>query len=199
MNHLGEALLDDATPPVEVLFVYNCNPLATMPDQTRVRAGLAREDLFTVVFDQVLTDTARYADVVLPATTFLEHRELSRGYGAFALHLAEPVVDPVGEARPNYEVFAELAGRLGVGECRGRDRHACSGSAPACPRPLRRAAMHTTPRRRRPGRTAGPDRGRPGRKRGPAHPPVPEALARAGPALQLRGRPGRRPSTRLRA
>ena len=71
-----------AEPPVELLFVYNCNPLATLPNQEQVRAGLEREDLFTVVFDQVLTDTARYADVVLPATTFLEHAELSRGYGA---------------------------------------------------------------------------------------------------------------------
>ena len=116
MNQLGEALSSLDDPPVACLFVYNSNALATTPRQALVRRGLEREDLFTVVFDAVLTDTARYADLVLPATTFLEHRELSRGYGAFVLHLAEPVVDRVGEARPNYEVFAELAVRAGVAE-----------------------------------------------------------------------------------
>lgn len=114
MNVLGEALLA-ASPPVRVLFVYNCNPLATMPDQERVRRGLAREDLFTVVFDAVRTDTARYADVVLPATTFLEHHEMSRGYGAMVLQRSQPVIAPVGEARPNFAVFADLCGRLGLG------------------------------------------------------------------------------------
>jgi anaerobic selenocysteine-containing dehydrogenase len=85
-----------------------------MPDQEKVRAGLAREDLFTVVFDQVMTDTARYADVVLPATTFLERREVSRGYGAMVLHDARPAIAPVGESRSNHEVFAELCRRLGL-------------------------------------------------------------------------------------
>lgn len=115
MNRLGEALLTYDAPPVSVLFVYNANPMSTTPDQERVRAGLRREDLFTVVFDQVLTDTARFADVLLPATTFLEHRELSRGYGAMVLMRGGAVIPPVGEARPNYEVFAELARRLGLG------------------------------------------------------------------------------------
>jgi anaerobic selenocysteine-containing dehydrogenase len=113
MNQMGDALLD-LEPPVRVLFVYNCNPLATLPDQQRVRRGLEREDLFTVVFDPVRTDTARYADLLLPATTFLEHHELVKGYGAFALHRSAPVIAPVGEARPNYEVFAELCDRLGL-------------------------------------------------------------------------------------
>src|SRR5262249_30255578 len=99
---------------VELLFVYNCNPAVTMPDQTRVLRGLAREDLFTVVFDPVLTDTARHADVVLPAAAFLERRELSRGYGALVLQDAEAVVEPAGEARPNHEVFGELCRRTGV-------------------------------------------------------------------------------------
>src|ERR1051326_2595447 len=76
MNRLGEALEPDAAAPVRFLFVYNSNALTTAPRQERVRAGLSREDLFTVVFDQVMTDTARFADVVLPATAFLEHREL---------------------------------------------------------------------------------------------------------------------------
>jgi anaerobic selenocysteine-containing dehydrogenase len=114
MNHLGRALTEYDSPPVKVLFVYNCNPLVTMPDQNRVLKGLEREDLFTVVFDQVMTDTAGYADVVLPATTFLEHYDVARGYGAYSVQLVRPVIDAVGEARPNPEVFAALARRLGV-------------------------------------------------------------------------------------
>jgi anaerobic selenocysteine-containing dehydrogenase len=85
-----------------------------MPDQQRVRRGLEREDLFTIVFDPVRTDTAGYADLLLPATTFLEHHELARGYGALALQAAAPVIAPVGEARPNYQVFADLCHRLGL-------------------------------------------------------------------------------------
>ncbi len=113
MNLAGEALLS-ARPPVELLFVYNSNPLMTLPEQEKVRRGLEREDLFTVVFDPVMTDTARYADVVLPATTFLERMEISRGYGAMALQEALAVIRPVGESRPNHEVFAELCRRTGV-------------------------------------------------------------------------------------
>ncbi len=113
MNRLGAALLG-AEPPVQALFVYNSNALATAPNQALVRRGLEREDLFTVVFDQVMTDTARYADVVLPATSFLEHHEVSRGYGAYVLHVTAPAADPPGEARANYQVFAELAVRCGV-------------------------------------------------------------------------------------
>src|SRR6185436_2513179 len=105
MNRLGEDLLERHDPPVTVLFVYNCNPVATMPNQEKVLRGLAREDLFTIVFEQVWTDTARLADLVLPATTFLEHDEMSRGYGAMLLHRISAVAEPVGEARPNYEVF----------------------------------------------------------------------------------------------
>jgi anaerobic selenocysteine-containing dehydrogenase len=112
MSQLGRVLASDMDPPVSLLFVYNCNPVATAPDQRAVRAGLLREDLFTVVYEQVMTDTARYADVLLPATTFLEHRELRRGYGAMRMIDARPAVAPVGEARPNYEVFAELLRRL---------------------------------------------------------------------------------------
>lgn len=120
MNRVGEALTGSADPgglsgpPVSVLFVYNCNPLMSLPDQERVRRGLLREDLFTVVFDPVSTDTARYADVVLPATTFLEHDDLSNGYGALALQRVVPVVPPAGEARPNVTVFADLLRRLGL-------------------------------------------------------------------------------------
>ncbi len=81
MNELGRALLEYANPPVNVLFVYNCNPAVTAPDQRRVLRGLAREDLFTVVFDQVMTDTALFADVALPATTFLEGYDFAKAYG----------------------------------------------------------------------------------------------------------------------
>jgi anaerobic selenocysteine-containing dehydrogenase len=113
MNRLGEVLLE-GEPAVEVLFVYNCNPLATMPNQEKVRRGLAREDLFTIVFEQVWTDTARWADLVLPATHFLEHSELVRGYGSYLLQRSGPVVAPAGEARSNPEVFGGLVGRLGL-------------------------------------------------------------------------------------
>ena len=112
MNHLGRALTEYADPPVNVLFVYNCNPAATVPDQHRILRGLVREDLFTVVFEQVMTDTALYADVVLPATTFLEGYDFSKGYGPISLDLGRPVVDAVGEARTNADVFGALCTRL---------------------------------------------------------------------------------------
>jgi anaerobic selenocysteine-containing dehydrogenase len=114
MNHLGRALTEYDNPPISVLFVYNCNPLATVPDQNRVRRGLERDDLFTVVYEQVVTDTAPYADVLLPATTFLEHYDIAKGYGAYHFHLVQPVVAAVGESRPNQEVFRELGVRLGL-------------------------------------------------------------------------------------
>jgi anaerobic selenocysteine-containing dehydrogenase len=116
MNHLGRVLTGDAAPPVKVLFVYNCNPAATMPDQNRVLKGLTREDLFTVVFEQVMTDTAAYADVVLPATVFLEHYDVARGYGPLSLQMVQPVTDAVGEARPNAQVFGEILSALGLGD-----------------------------------------------------------------------------------
>jgi anaerobic selenocysteine-containing dehydrogenase len=115
INRVGRALLE-ADPAVRVLFSYDCNPLTTLPDQTRVRRGLAREDLFTVVFDQVMTDTARWADVLLPATTFLEHDDLTRGYGAMVAHRIRPVLPAVGSARPNWMVFEALCERLGLHE-----------------------------------------------------------------------------------
>ena len=113
MNRLGE-VLTSPKPSVGLLFVYNCNPLATMPRQDLVRQGLGRDDLFTVVFEQVMTDTARFADVLLPATTFLERAEMARGYGAYVLQRAPAVIDPVGQARSNHDVFAELCRRTGV-------------------------------------------------------------------------------------
>ena len=114
MNHLGRALTEYDDPPVNVLFVYNCNPAATVPDQRRVIRGLEREDLFTVVFEQVMTDTALYADVVLPNTTFLEGYDFAKGYGPISLDLGRPVIDAVGEARTNADVFGDLSTRLGL-------------------------------------------------------------------------------------
>jgi anaerobic selenocysteine-containing dehydrogenase len=115
MNHVGRELTTPSSTPIRSLFVYNCNPAVTLPDQARVLEGLARTDLFTVVFDQVLTDTATYADVILPATTFLEHYDYAKGYGAMSLQLAKPVIEPVGDSRANNDVFLDLVRRLGLG------------------------------------------------------------------------------------
>ena len=114
MNHLGRALTEYTDPPVKMLFVYNCNPAVTLPHQNLVLEGLKRKDLFTVVFDQVMTDTARWADLVLPATTFFEHYDIALSYGHGNLQLVQQVIEPVGEARPNTDVFSELATRLGL-------------------------------------------------------------------------------------
>src|SRR6059058_5231045 len=125
MIRLGRALTDpDMRPPVKALYVYSSNPAAVCPNQTVVLRGLAREDLFTVVHEQVLTDTAHYADVVLPATTSMEHADLYRSYGQFYLQYAEPVLVPQGEARSNWDVFAALATALGLADehyARGHD------------------------------------------------------------------------------
>ena len=107
MNQLGR-VLTDGDPPVKMLFVYNSNAVATSPDQRRVIRGLERDDLFTVVFEQVMTDTTHYADVLLPATTFLEGYDIPRAYGPIGLRLARPVIEAVGEARSNADVFGEL-------------------------------------------------------------------------------------------
>ena len=112
MNKVGRILTEPEGAPVNLLFVYNCNPVAILPDQRRVIRGLEREDLFTVAFDQVLTDTAMYADVVLPATTFLEHYDFAKGYGPVTLQLGKPVIEAVGESRSNTDVFMDLARRL---------------------------------------------------------------------------------------
>ncbi len=115
MALLGEALAT-ASPPIEVLFVYNCNPTQTVPDQGAVQRGLARDELFTVVHEQVLTDTCRWADVVLPATAFLEHREIRRGYGAMRMYDHAAVAIAPGLARSNHALFGELLQRMGLVE-----------------------------------------------------------------------------------
>ena len=113
MNHLGRALTEYDDPPISVLFIYNCNPIATVPDQNRVKKGLRREDLFTVVHEQVMTDSTQYADVILPAPTFFEQYDIAKGYGAYHLHLVQPAIAPVGESRPNHDVFEDLAVSMG--------------------------------------------------------------------------------------
>jgi len=115
MIRLGHALTDaDMTPPVKALYVYSSNPAAVCPNQRLVLRGLARDDLFTVVHEQVMTDTAHYADLVLPATTSMEHADLYRSFGQFYFQYAEPVIAPQGEARSNWDVFAALARAMGV-------------------------------------------------------------------------------------
>jgi anaerobic selenocysteine-containing dehydrogenase len=113
MVELGKALLETDSPPVKALFVYNCNPAAVTPDQNRVLRGLRRDDLFTVVSEQFQTDTADFADVLLPATTFLEHTDLYFAYGHYHLQLARPAIAPPEEAISNVELFRRLARRMG--------------------------------------------------------------------------------------
>ena len=116
MSQLASALTELNDPPVKTLVVYNSNPGAIAPDQNRVWAGLRREDLFTVVLEQFQTDTADYADIVLPATTFLEHTDLYLAYGHYHLQLARPALPAPGECRSNVEVFRALALRMGFDE-----------------------------------------------------------------------------------
>ncbi len=96
-------------PPVQALFVYNANPAAVCPNQSKVLQGLRREDLFTVVHEQFQTDTADYADILLPATTQLEHFDLHSAYGHLYVQTNEAAIAPLGEAKPNTEVFRLLA------------------------------------------------------------------------------------------
>jgi len=112
MTRIGEALTS-AKPAVRGLYVYNSNPAAIAPDQARVIEGFKREDLFTVVHEQFQTDTADYADILLPATTQLEHRDMVKPYGHYYLVYNEPAIAPLGEAKPNAEVFRLLARQMG--------------------------------------------------------------------------------------
>jgi anaerobic selenocysteine-containing dehydrogenase len=113
MSELGRVLNEVKDPPVKALVVYNSNPAAIAPDQNSVRKGLRRDDLFTVVLEQFQTDTADFADIVLPATTFLEHTDLYLAYGHYYLQFARPALPAPGETRPNVEIFRALATRMG--------------------------------------------------------------------------------------
>ncbi|HEX6749717.1 MAG TPA: molybdopterin oxidoreductase family protein [Longimicrobium sp.] len=125
MVRLGDALtLPDAGvggPPVKALVVYNSNPGAVAPDLRTVREGLRREDLFTVVLEHFRTDTADYADWVLPATTQLEHWDVHTSYGHLYVTLNRPAIEPVGESLPNSEIFRRLAARMGLDDPAFRD------------------------------------------------------------------------------
>ena len=119
-SKLGDALTT-AQPPVRAIVVYNNNPVAVCPESDKVIAGFRREDLFTVVMDHFQTDTADYADIVLPATTQLEHHDVHKSYGHLYVLGNSPAIAPVGESLPNSEVFRRLAARMGFDEPCFRD------------------------------------------------------------------------------
>ncbi|MEM9132337.1 MAG: molybdopterin-dependent oxidoreductase [Actinomycetota bacterium] len=115
MAQLGAVLTDpDLAPPIDALVVHNSNPAVICPDQNAVVAGLARDDLYTVVIEQFMTDTARHADLILPTTTQIEHLDLGIAWGHLYLSLNRPAIAPVGEARSNTEIFRRLARAMGL-------------------------------------------------------------------------------------
>jgi anaerobic selenocysteine-containing dehydrogenase len=120
MSTIGDDLLRDSSagfgPRIEAVVVYNSNPVAVAPQSKKVSQGFAREDLFTVVLEHFMTDTADHADYVLPATTQLEHLDVHTSYGHTWVLINEPAIAPVGEARPNAQIFRELAARMGLVE-----------------------------------------------------------------------------------
>ena len=116
MSQLGGALTEVSDPPVKALFVYNSNPAAVAPNQNAVLAGMARPDLFTVVHEQFFTDTADYADILLPAPTFLETKDVQGAYGHLFAQVSQQAIEPLGEVRNNVAVFSALAHRMGFTE-----------------------------------------------------------------------------------
>jgi anaerobic selenocysteine-containing dehydrogenase len=120
MNQIGDALTHTGDtgfgPKIEAIVVYNSNPVAVAPDSRKVAAGFAREDLFTIVLEQFQTDTADYADLLLPATTQLEHLDVHKSYGHTYVMANLPAIAPVGEARPNTEIFRTIARKMGLTE-----------------------------------------------------------------------------------
>ncbi len=113
MVQLGKVLNSLTMPPIQALFVYNSNPAAVCPNHNEVIRGLKRPDLFTVVHEQFFTDTTDYADIVLPATTFFEHKDLQTSYGHYYLQVSNKAMEPLGECRSNVEMFRALAERMG--------------------------------------------------------------------------------------
>ena len=116
MTELGKVLTSPGSPPVQALFVYNSNPAAIAPNHNDVVRGLRRQDLFTVVHEQFFTDTTDYADVLLPATTFFEHKDLQASYGHYYLQMSEQAIAPLGECHSNVDLFRGLARRMGFEE-----------------------------------------------------------------------------------
>jgi anaerobic selenocysteine-containing dehydrogenase len=121
MSQLGQALTELESPRVHAMFVYNSNPAAVAPDQAQVLRGMVRADLFTVVHEQFFTDTADYADILLPSTTFLEHKDIQGAYGHYYVQLSSQAIEPLGEARSNVWLFYQLAQRMGFQEPCFRD------------------------------------------------------------------------------
>ena len=114
MVQLGKALNKGVTdPPIHSLFVYNANPIVTIPNQNLIREGLEREDLFTVVLEHFITDTALYADYIFPATTQLEHWDVADSWGQIYINLNQPAIKPLGQSKPNTEFFRLLAKKMG--------------------------------------------------------------------------------------
>lgn len=115
MNQLGSALLDQTlNPPVKSLYVYNSNPACVASNQAQVLEGLQRDDLFTVVHERFLTDTAKYADIILPADMSVEHADLVTPYGSFVVQQTQKLIDPPGEAKSNWDTFCLLAKAMGI-------------------------------------------------------------------------------------
>jgi anaerobic selenocysteine-containing dehydrogenase len=134
MSTIGDDLLRNTSPgfgpKIEALVVYNSNPVAVAPESPKVVRGFAREDLFTVVLEHFMTDTADHADYVLPATTQLEHLDVHTSYGHTYAMINEPAIAPLGEAKPNTQIFRELAVRMGFDDpCFGDDDEALARNA----------------------------------------------------------------------
>ena len=121
MSSIGDALLEADDPPIRALYVYNSNPVAVAPESAKVVAGFSRDDLFCVVHEIFQTDTADYADIVLPATTQLEQTDIHLSYGHLYALANNAAIAPLGEAKPNTEVFRLLAARMGYDDPCFRD------------------------------------------------------------------------------
>src|SRR5437879_9041306 len=132
MSELGKVLTtltepNPDSPPVKAVFVYNSNPAAVAPNHNDVVRGFLRSDLFTVVHEQFFTDTTDYADILLPATTFFEHKELQTSYGHYYVQVSNQAIAPLGECKSNVDLFCELALRMGFDQ--GDDGDACFGES----------------------------------------------------------------------
>lgn len=114
MIKLGEMLINPEGTKVHSLYIFSSNPAITAPDQNVVRRGLMRDDLFTIVHERFFTDTCKYADIILPATTSVEHDDIYNSYGHYTIGTGYKLIDPVGESRSNWQVIAELAKRMGL-------------------------------------------------------------------------------------
>ena len=114
MIKLGEMLINPEGTKVHSLYIFSSNPAITAPDQNVVRRGLMRDDLFTVVHERFFTDTCKYADIILPATTSVEHDDIYNSYGHYTIGTGYKLIEPIGESRSNWQVIAELAKRMGL-------------------------------------------------------------------------------------